>query len=88
MYNNLEFQKTYITTTTSSSIFTGRGTLHGVCVNTTATGTITLIDGTSPFAVLQASILPGTYVEHVVIANSLTISTTGSPDITIKWVKA
>lgn len=87
MYNNREYQKTYITTTASTTILTGRGNLGGVCVNTTATGTITLIDGTSPFAVLQASILPGVYLQGVIISKSLIISTAGSPDITILWTK-
>lgn len=87
MYNNAEYQKTYINTSASTTVFTGRGNLGGICINTTAASTITLLDGGSPFAVLQASILPGTYLEGLVIATSLVISTAGTPDVTVKWTK-
>lgn len=86
-YNNLEYQKTYITTSASTSVFAGRGNLGGVCINTTAASTITVYDGASPFAVLAASISPGTYLQGISISNGLVISTAGSPDVTIKWIK-
>lgn len=88
MYNNLEYQKTYITGSASTTVFTGRGNLGGICINTTAASTITVFDGTSPFAILAASIGAGTYLQGISIATSLIISTAGSPDITIKWTKA
>ena len=87
MYNNREYEKTYITTNASSVVFTGKGTLGGVCVNTTAASIVTLYDGNSAFAILQASILPGTYVENVVVGNGLSVVTAGSPNLTIKWYK-
>jgi hypothetical protein len=87
MYNNREYEKKYITTAATSVVFSGKGILGGVCVNTTAASIITLYDGTSPFAILQASILPGVYLENVVVGNSLTVVTAGSPDITVKWTK-
>lgn len=86
-YNDREYQKTYISTSASTTVFTGRGNLGGVCVNTSAAGTITLIDGTTPFAVLKASIAEGTYLQGAQISKSLIISTAGSPDITILWTQ-
>ena len=87
MFNNQEYQKTYIATSATSVIFSGRGTLQGVSVNTTAASIITLYDGASPFAVLQASILPGGYQQNVVIGNGLTVVTAGSPNITVMWTQ-
>jgi len=87
MYNNREYEKTYITTTATSVVFSGKGTLGGVCVNTTAAGTIVLYDGASAFASLVASIAVGTYLENVVIGNGLTVVTAASPNITVKWTK-
>jgi len=87
MYNNREYQKTYITTNTSTVVFSGRGTLGGVCINTTAAGTIVLYDGASAFASLKASIVENEYLQNILISNGLTIVTAASPDITVKWVK-
>lgn len=87
MYNNLEYQKKYINTSASTTVFTKRGTLGGVAVNTTSTGSITLYDGTSPFAVIAASVIPGTYVTNVAISNGLIVSTAGSSDITVMYVQ-
>lgn len=87
MYNNREYQKTYINTSASTTVFTGRGNLGGIMLNTTSTGTITLIDGTSPFAVLAASFPVGEYMQGAVISKSLIVSTAGASDITILWTK-
>lgn len=88
MYNDREFQKTYISTSTSTTVFTGRGTLGGVSVNTAATGAILLLDGGTQFASLKSSISEGTYLSDLVISNGLIISTAGTPDITVKWCRA
>jgi hypothetical protein len=87
MYNPSDWQKTYITVAASTVVFSGRGTLGGICVNTTAAGAITLYDGTSPFAILVASVSPNVYLEGIVISNGLTVNTAASPDITVKWAK-
>lgn len=87
MYNNREYQKTYITTNASTVVFTGRGTLGGICVNTTAAGTITVQDNGVTFAILKASIAENEYLQNILISKNLTIVTANSPDITIKWVK-
>lgn len=86
-YNEREYQKTYINTAATTVIFSGRGTLGGICVNTTAAGTILISDGASPFASLAASVLAGKYLENIVISNSLTVSPAAASDITVLWTK-
>lgn len=88
MYNDREYQKTYITGVASTTVFTGRGTLGGVCINTSANGTITLFDGNTPFAVMKASVAEGEYLRDVLISTSLIVSTNASPDVMVKWIKA
>ena len=88
MYNANEYEKTYITTNASNVIFTGRGTLGGICVNTTAAGIITVQDNGTTFAILKTSIVENEYLKDIIISNGLTIVTANSPDITVKWVKA
>lgn len=87
MYNNREYQKTYVTTAASTSVFSGRGVLGGICINTTAAGSITIYDGASPFAVLKASIAENKYLENIVVSNSLIVSTNAASDITVLWAK-
>lgn len=87
MYNNREYQKTYINASASTTIFTKRGTLAGVSVNTTSTGVIVLYDGASPFANIVASVTPGNYPFNVIISNGLTVSTGGASDITVMWAR-
>ncbi len=86
-YNNREYQKTNITTNTTTAVFTGRGTLHTIVINTTAAGSITLQDGSTAFAVLKASIGEGTYTYDVSIANGLNVVTAGASDVTVTWTK-
>lgn len=87
MYNNREYQKTYITGSASTSVFSGRGTLGGICINTTASGVITIYDGASVYASLKSNIVEGEYLQNIVISNGLTVSTSASPDITVKWTR-
>lgn len=85
MYNNREYQKTYISTQTTTAVFTGRGVLGGININTAA-GTITVQDGGVTFAIIAAT-MTGTQLSDVVISNGLTIITGGAADITVKWAK-
>lgn len=88
-YNDREWQYTYITTATTTQIFTGNGTLGGICVNTTAAGTIGVIDNITGTTVnvgsLVASVTPGTYLEGIVMSKGLRIVTAAASDITVKW---
>jgi len=89
MFNAKQYNKTYISTATTTQVFTGSGTLHSITVNTTANGAISVIDNTSGSAVnvasLKASIAEGTYTYDCVIANGLRIITAGASDITVTW---
>lgn len=85
------YQKTYIATATTTQVFTGTGVLHSIVVNSTAAGTVTVIDGTSGstpnVAVLKASIVEGTYLYDCAVATGLRIITGAASDITVTWTK-
>jgi hypothetical protein len=89
MYNNREYQKTYLATGATTQIFTGRGVLQAITINTTAAATITIIDGTSGstanVAILKASIVEGTYWFNCVISSGLRIILGGASDVTVTW---
>lgn len=89
MYNNRENQYTNITTNTSTQVFTGKGILQAITVNTTAAGSITLADGTSAsnvaFGVLVSNATVGTYWYNVSVSGGLYITTAASSNITVTW---
>ena len=89
MINTTEYQYTYIPTATTTQVFIGRGILHSIVVNTTAAGTIGIIDGTlgtTPnVGILQTSITPGTYIYNTVMSTGLRIVTGAASDITVCW---
>jgi hypothetical protein len=82
-----QYEKTYISTATTTQVKTGACTLHYIVVNTTAAGTIKVIDGTSGttanVATLVASIAEGTYKFHCVMKSGIRIVTAGASDITV-----
>ncbi len=82
-------QYTHISTNTTTQVFTGRGNLKAIVVNTTAAGTIGIIDGTSGSTVnvgsLKASVVEGTYLYDCSISSGLRIITAASSDITVIW---
>ncbi len=81
------YKYTYITTATTTQVLTGQGSLVRIIVNTTAAGTIGLIDGTSGTTVnigqLKASIPEGTYEFGIQLTSGLRIVTGGASDITV-----
>lgn len=91
-YNNREYQYTRISTATTTQVCVGRANLKAIVVNTTAAGSITVIDavsGSTPVvAVLQASVLPGTFVYENVMTAGIRITTAGASDITVIWAQA
>ena len=91
MTNDAIYRKTYISTATTTQVFTGPGTLHSIVVNTTAAGAIAVIDGiagsTANVASLKASIVEGTYLYDCALANGLRIVTAGASDITVTWTQ-
>lgn len=86
-YNNKEYIPKYITTSATTTVFTGKGILQAVTINTTANDTIIIKDGTTVIATLKANIAEGTYWYNTTIANSLIIVTATTPDITVTYTK-
>lgn len=90
--NNQEYQYKYISTNTTTQVFTGKGILHAIVVNTTAAGAVTIIDGTAGttgnVGILKSSVAEGTYQYHVSISAGLRIVTAASSDITICYSQA
>ena len=86
-----DFKYTYINSATTTQVFTGTGRLHYITVNTTAAGTIGIIDGTSGTTVnvgqLKASVAEGTYRYDVAVGAGLRIVTGAASDITVCWSK-
>jgi hypothetical protein len=84
-----ENQYTYISSATTTQVFTGKGTLHSIVVNTTAAGSIKIIDGTSGstanVGTLVSSVVVGTYLYDIAISAGLRIITAAASDITICW---
>lgn len=77
----------YISTATTTDVFTGQGTLKKIILTETAAGTITIYDeatgGTSNIvAVLKASIVEGEYEFDVALARGLQIVTAGASKLT------
>lgn len=92
MYNNREYNGTHITTNTDTVVFTGKGILQAVTVNTAAAGAVTIADGVSAStgttkAILKSSVAEGTYWYNMTMASGLVITTAASTDLTVTWTK-
>lgn len=91
MDKNLRASYTYINTATTTQVITGAGVLHGITVNTTAAGAISIIDGTSGstanIGMLASSVAPATYLYNCTFANGLRIVTAAASDITVIWTQ-
>lgn len=89
--NYSDYVPTYISTNTTTQIFTGKGVLHAIVVGTTAAGAITVADGTAvssaTFAVLKSSVAEGTYRFDCACATGLRITTAASSLITVIWAQ-
>lgn len=91
MFNNREYQYTNITGAATTQIATGRGTLQSIVVNTTAAGSVKIIDDitgtTANIGTLKSSIVEGTYTYNIVFSKGLRIVTAAASDITICWAQ-
>lgn len=80
---------TNITTATTTQVYTGRCTLIAIVVNTTAAGTIAILDGVSGSTVtkgtLKASVAEGTYTYNMKMSTGIRITTGAASDITVIW---
>lgn len=96
MFNNREYEKTYLTGGTTSQIFSGKGLLHGIVVGTTTSTAIAAFDmvqtgslvPTSTAMILKASIAEGNYSDlDMNFANGLYITYGTAGTYTVIWSK-
>lgn len=87
MYNAREYNHTNITTNVTTAIFTGKGILQAITINTAAAGTIIIKDGTVVVGTIKASAAEGTYWYNTTIAANLSVVTAASTDITVTWTQ-
>ena len=84
-------QYTYISSNTSTQVFTGSGVIVGILVGTTAAGAIQVIDGvsgsTTNVGELKSSIAEGYYPfgNGIQLKLGCLIITAASPKITVVW---
>lgn len=81
------YKYTYITTATTTQVLTGQGTLVRIIVNTTAAGTIGIIDGIAGTTVnvgqMKASIPENSYEYGIQVVSGVRIVTGAASDITV-----
>lgn len=91
LYNPVNAEKTYITTATTTQVASGPCVLQAIVINTTAAGTIGIIDGTSGTTVnvgsIVASAAVGRYEYNCVMKEGIRIVTGAASDITVLWSK-
>lgn len=92
MFNNREYQYTYLTGATTNQIFSGRGTLFGVVVNSTTATAFGIYDGigstAQPVGILKASIVENTYVYNCSVSSGLYVTFGTSGNYTVLWAKS
>lgn len=85
-------ESTHISTATTTQVTSARAILVSITVNTTAAGTITVIDNTSGStpvnAILKASVVEATYWYNMAMATGIRIITAAASDITVTWRSA
>ena len=86
------YNSTYISTATTTLVFTGAGILHELSLTETSVGTITVYDSLTASgtikAVLKASIAEGDYLHDIDFTIGCTIVTAGASKLTAAWVTA
>ena len=66
------------------AVATGNGTLHGIVINTTAAGIITIADAQGSIAVIPVSVADGTFYEYDVAFNGyLRVEPAAASNITV-----
>ncbi len=86
---NVYYNKTYISTATTTTIKTGQGVLHTVVVNGGTAGTVIIYDNTSGAGTVIASFdstnALATYTFDVQFTTGLTIVTGGATKVSVSW---
>jgi len=74
----------YISTATTTDIFSGQGRLKKIVIGETSAGAITISDtsGSNVIAVLKANIVEGEYEFDIAVAQGLRIVTAGASKLT------
>lgn len=89
MFNIQEYEKAYISTAATTQVYTGRCILDAIVVNSTAAGTISIIDATSGSTVnvgiLASGVAAGVYEYHCVMNAGIRIITGAASDITVLY---
>jgi hypothetical protein len=84
-----QFSYAYIASATTTQVKSGATFLKAIVVNTTAAGTIGIIDNTSGSTVnvgqLKASVVEGTYEYNIRLSAGLRIVTGAASDITVVY---
>lgn len=79
----------YISTQTTTQVYTGPCILKSIIVNTTAAGAIGIIDNITGTTVnigqLKASVVEGVYVYNVKMSKGIRIVTAAASDITVTY---
>ncbi len=91
-YNNREYIPTHIGTgTTTSLVFSGKGILHSIVVNSSTAVIVgafdALTNASGTVALLKASVAEGPYEYDAVCANGLFITTGVGGDYTVLWTR-
>lgn len=85
-----DYDYEYIASAKTTQVKSSAGFLHSITVNSTAAGTIKVIDGTSGstanIATLKASVGEGTYTYDVEFSTGLRIITAAASDITVSYI--
>lgn len=86
-----DYKYAYISTATTTQVFSGAGKLIRIIVTETAAGAISIIDNTTGSTVnvgqLKASIAEGNYEFGINLVNGLRIITAGASKITVVYSK-
>ena len=91
-YNTREYKPTHITGSATTLVFTGKGILHNIVVNTTTGTVVNVYDNlgsgtTGTVAVLKSSIAENSYNFDATIANGLYITSGAAGDYTVTWTQ-
>lgn len=80
---------TYISTATTTTVKTGRGTLKAIVIGETAAGAITIYDNTAASGTIlgafKASVVEGQYEFNCRFQTGLTVVTGGASKISVIW---
>lgn len=86
--NRDDYKYTYISTATTTQVYTGGCRLIRICVNTVAAGTVGIIDNTSGTTVnvgQLAATFSGSQYYGIKLTTGLRIVTGAATDLTVVW---